>query len=254
MKKNIFDLHGCRALVTGSGGGLGFALARGLAEAGASIILNGRNVDKLEAAAKILRGEGYNVTISAFDVTDEVAVNVAIGELLLDGDIDILVNNAGMQFRGALETFPTDKWRQIMATNVDSAFFVARAVVPHMISAGAGKIINICSLMSDLGRASITPYATSKGAIKMLTRGMCADWAKHNIQINGIAPGYFRTEMNTALVEDKDFTNWLEARTPAGRWGEPDELVGAAVFLAAPASRFVNGQIIFVDGGLSAAV
>jgi len=251
---NPFDLAGRRALVTGSGQGIGFALARGLAEAGASLVLNGRDAAKLDRAAETLRAEGHSVEAAAFDVTDQAAVADAIGRIAAAGPIDILVNNAGIQRRGPLDTFPAETWHEVMRTNLDSVFYVGQQVAQRMIARGRGKIINVCSVQSELGRPSIAPYAASKGAVKMLTKGMCADWARHGLQINGLAPGYFATELTKTLVEDAAFTAWLAARTPAGRWGRVEELAGAAVFLASAASDFVNGQIIYVDGGMTSVV
>jgi gluconate 5-dehydrogenase len=252
MAAQQFDLTGRRALVTGSSQGIGLALARALAEAGARVVLNGRDEARLEAAAEALRGEGAAVETAAFDVTDEAAVEAAVAEIEAGGALDVLVNNAGMQFRTALEDFPAERWREIMRVNVESVFLAGRTVARGMIARGRGRIINIGSVQSELGRPSIAPYAASKGAVKMLTRGMCADWARHGLQVNGIAPGYFRTPLNRALVENADFTAWLKARTPAGRWGEVEELGGAAVFLASDAASFVNGQMLYVDGGITA--
>lgn len=252
---SLFSLAGKRALVTGSSRGLGYAIASALAEAGADIVLNARDTVALGAAAQNLAAAGATVKALAFDVTSRDSVNEAIAYCENEiGPIDILVNNAGMQFRSALEAFPPEKFDQIMTTNVTSVFNVGQAVAPHMISRGAGKIINICSLMSGLARPSIAPYATSKAAVANLTRGMAVDWARHGLNINGIAPGYFKTELNEALAKDDKFTAWLEARTPMGRWGEPAELGGAAVFLASEASRFVNGHILYVDGAFTATV
>jgi gluconate 5-dehydrogenase len=251
---NLFDLTGKTALITGSSQGIGLALARGLSEAGAAVVLNGRNQDTLAAAAQMLTDQGLSVRIAAFDVTDRAAVVAGIAEIEAQGPIDILVNCAGMQFRAPLELFPEDRWRQLIATNLDSVFFVSQAVAPHMIARGAGKIVNICSVQSQLGRPSIAPYAATKGAVKMLTQGMCADWARHGLQINGLAPGYFVTDLTRSLVDDAEFTRWLEARTPAGRWGQVEELAGACVFLSSRASDFVNGQILYVDGGMTSVV
>lgn len=248
----LFDLSGKRALITGSSQGIGLALAEGLGQAGASIVLNGRDSKKLDQARADLSRKGYTVHAAAFDVTDETAVTDAIAAIeSLDGPIDILVNNAGMQFRTALEDYPLEKWRELMRVNVESAFIVGKAVARNMIARKQGKIINICSVQSELGRPSIAPYTATKGAIKMLTKGMCADWAKHGIQVNAIGPGYFKTPLNQALVDNPEFSSWLEKRTPAGRWGDVEELVGAAVFLASPASSFVNGHILYVDGGIT---
>ncbi len=253
--QNLFSLAGRRALVTGSGQGIGFGLARGLAEHGATIILNGRNREKVERSADTLRSEGHTVHASVFDVVDPAAVAPAIEKIETDiGAIDILISNAGVQFRSPLEDFPDDQWQKLLQTNVTGVFNVGKAVARHMIPRGRGKIINIASVMSELARATIAPYAATKGAVRNLTRGMCADWAKHGLQINAIAPGFFRTELNTALSEDPKFNTWLDQRTPAGRWGAVPELVGAAVFLASDASSFVNGHVLYVDGGMTATV
>lgn len=250
-----FRLSGRRALVTGSSQGLGLALAKALAEAGAQVLLNGRDAAKLDLAAQTLRARGLDVHSCAFDVLDEAAVQAAVARVRAEaGEIDILVNNAGIQLRRSLELIETHEWRHVLELNLTAAFVVSKAVVPAMIARRRGKIINTCSLMSDFGRPTTGPYTASKGGLKMLTRAMCADWARHNIQINGIGPGYFRTEMTQALVADAAFTQWVEKRTPAGRWGDPEELGGAAVFLASPASDFVNGQLLYVDGGLTAAL
>ena len=255
MTLSLFDLSAKRALVTGSSQGIGLALARGLAGAGASVILNGRNEDRLAAAADDLRKEGASVLQSAFDVTQSEAVTAAVDALEEEaGPIDILVNNAGMQFRTVLQDYPDDKWHDLMRTNIDSVFFVGRAVARHMIGRGQGKIINICSVQSELGRPGIAPYAATKGAVKMLTKGMCIDWAGHGIQVNAIGPGYFKTPLNKALVENPEFSAWLENRTPAGRWGDVMELAGAAVFLASDASSFINGHILYVDGGITSSL
>ena len=248
MSLELFNLKAKRALITGSSQGIGLALAEGLGRAGATLIINGRDVAKLETARRDLAAKGLSVQAAAFDVTVEAQVNEAIVGL---GEIDILINNAGMQFRTPLEDFPADKFRELLRVNIESAFLVGKAVAKGMIARQRGKIINICSVQSELGRPSIAPYTATKGAIKMLTKGMCADWAKHNIQVNAIGPGYFKTPLNQALVDNQEFSSWLEKRTPAGRWGTVDELVGAAVFLASPASSFVNGHILYVDGGIT---
>ncbi len=250
----LFDLTGRRALVTGSSQGIGFALARALGGAGAAVVLNGRDAAKLEVAAAVLRAAGIAVEVAAFDVTDRGAVIEAITRLEAGGALDVLVNNAGIQRRAPLEDFPEVTWHEVMRTNLDSVFYVAQAVARGMIGRKRGKIINICSVQSELGRPSIAPYAASKGAVKMLTKGMCADWARYGLQANGLAPGYFETELTAALVADPVFSEWLCKRTPAGRWGRVEELAGAAIFLASAASDFVNGQIIYVDGGLTSVV
>ena len=249
----LFDLSGRTALVTGSGKGIGFGLARGLGQAGARVVLNGRDEARLADAAHTLRGEGLAVEVAPFDASDHEAVAAGVARIEdAVGAIDVLVNNAGMQFRAPLEDFPVEKWSELMRTNIDTAFFVGQAVARRMIPRGRGKIINIASVQSELARPGIAPYTATKGAIKQLTRGMCTDWAKHGLQVNAIAPGYFRTELNRALVLNAEFSGWLEGRTPAGRWGDVEELVGAAVFLASDASSFVNGHTLYVDGGITA--
>ena len=251
----MFSLAGRRALVTGSSRGIGFAIAAALAAAGADVILNGRDEVTLgEAASKLAEG-GARVRAVAFDVTSEESVGDAIEWCESEvGPIDILVNNAGMQYRAALDEFPADKFDQVIRTNLHSAFYVGQAVAKRMIPRGHGKIVNICSVMSNLARPSIAPYAASKAAIANLTRGMAVDWAKHGLNINGIAPGYIRTELNEALLKNEEFNSWVEKRTPMGRWGDPAELGGAAVFLASDASKFVNGHILYVDGAFTATV
>ena len=248
-----FDLTGRLALITGSSAGIGFALARGLAQAGAAVVINARNADKLAQAARTLRAEGATVHALAFDVTDAAAVAKAVAAIEADiGPIDILVNNAGMQRRAPLEDFTQEHWHELMRTNVDSVFMVGQAVARHMIARGKGKIINICSVQSELGRPNIAPYTASKGAVKMLTKGMAIDWGQHGIQVNGLGPGYFKTELNDALVKNPEFSSWLIGRTPSRRWGDVEDLVGPAVFLASDASKFVNGHILYVDGGVTA--
>jgi gluconate 5-dehydrogenase len=248
-----FDLSGRIALVTGSSAGIGLALAQGLAGAGAAVVLNARNAAKLQAAAEALRAQGATVHALAFDVTDARAVTDAVARIEAEiGPIDILVNNAGMQKRAPLQDFEQADWQQLMRTNLDSVFIVGQAVARHMIPRGRGKMINICSVQSELGRPSIAPYTASKGAVKMLTKGMAIDWGPHGLQVNGLGPGYFKTELNQALVDNPEFSAWLIGRTPSRRWGDVDDLVGAAVFLASDASRFVNGHILYVDGGVTA--
>ncbi|MBW9069865.1 SDR family oxidoreductase [Agrobacterium pusense] len=248
----LFDLTGLRALVTGSSQGIGLALARGLAEHGAEVVLNGRDRNKLDAAVRELADAGARVSASDFDVTDADAVKRGVDAIESDvGPIDILVNNAGTQFRSPLEEFAADRWEQLLRTNISSAFYVGQAVAKHMIGRGRGKIVNIASVQSELARPGIAPYTATKGAVKNLTRGMATDWAKYGLQINALAPGYFKTPLNQALVDNPEFTAWLEKRTPAGRWGDVDELVGAAVFLSSRASSFVNGHTLYVDGGIT---
>jgi gluconate 5-dehydrogenase len=241
----LFDLSGRTALVTGSTRGIGLAFARALSEAGARVGINGRSEEACADAAATIDG----AFPAPFDVTDEQAVEAGVAAV---GRIDVLVNNAGIQLRRSLEQIELQEWETVLAANLTSAFLVARAVVPQMIERGAGKIVNTCSATSELARETIGPYTASKGALKMLTRAMCADWARFGIQANGIGPGYFATDINTVLQEDPVFDAWLRARVPAGRWGDTSELGGAVVFLASRASDFVNGQIIYVDGGLLA--
>ncbi|MBE2294636.1 MAG: SDR family oxidoreductase [Phycisphaerales bacterium] len=251
----LFDLSGRRALVTGSGQGIGFELARGLSQAGAEVILNDLGSQRLATAAEKLRAEGATVHELGFDVTDATKVAAAIdGFEAKTGAIDILVNNAGMQYRAPLEEFPVDRFDFMMRLNINSAFYVGQAVAKHMIPRKQGKIINICSVQTALARPSIAPYTATKGAIANLTKGMATDWAKYGLQINGLAPGYFKTELTSALVADADFTAWLSGRTPAGRWGEVSELIGACIFLSSAASSFVNGHILYVDGGITCSV
>jgi gluconate 5-dehydrogenase len=249
----MFDLTGKRALITGSSSGIGFALARGLAGAGAKVILNGRNEARLAEAAACLRAEGMTVDAMSFDVTSSSSVSAAIEKIEReDGPIDILVNNAGMQRRAPLDQFSHEQWQELMRTNVDSVFLVGQAVARFMITRGAGKIVNICSVQSELGRPDIAAYTATKGAVKMLTKGMAIDWGKHGIQVNGLGPGYFKTELTEALVNNETFSAWLIGRTPSRRWGDVEDLVGAAIFLTSAASNFVNGHILYVDGGVTA--
>ena len=253
MSISLFDLSGRLALVTGSSQGIGHSLAIGLARAGAKVVLNGRDEPRVRGAADDMRAEGLDVVHCAFDVTDLGSVSSGIKRIEETfGAIDVLINNAGIQRRAPLEDYPAETWAEIMRANVDSVFFVGQAVARGMIARGRGKIINIASVQSELARPGIAPYAATKGAIKQLTKGMCTDWARHGLQVNAIAPGYFRTELNQALADDPAFSDWLAKRTPAGRWGEVPELIGAAVFLASDASSFVNGHILYVDGGITA--
>jgi gluconate 5-dehydrogenase len=248
-----FDLGGRIALVTGSSAGIGLALAQALGEAGAIVVLNGRNADKLERAAAALCEHGLKVHMRAFDVTSSEATRAGVDDIERTiGPIDILVNNAGMQRRGPLDQFDEATWHELMRTNVDSVFYASKAVAAHMIPRKRGKIINICSVQSELGRPGIAPYTASKGAVKMLTKGMAIDWGPHGIQVNGLGPGYFKTELTQTLVDNAEFTQWLVNRTPSRRWGNVEDLAGAAVFLASPASDFVNGHILYVDGGVTA--
>ena len=251
----MFDLSQKRALVTGSSQGIGFALASGLSAAGADVVLNGRDVEKLDRAAKKLTVQGASVETAAFDVTDGATVEQAIEEIESNhGPIDILVNNAGMQHRTALESFPDEQFERLLRTNITSVFLVGKHVAQRMIRRKKGKIINIASVQTALARPGIAPYTATKGAVGNLTKGMATDWAKFGLQCNAIAPGYFDTPLNAALVSDPEFSAWLEKRTPAGRWGKVEELVGACVFLASDASSFVNGHTLYVDGGITASL
>ncbi len=251
----LFDLAGHHALITGSSRGIGYTLASALGQAGARVTLNGRVEEQLATACARLQAEGISAGYSTFDVTDANAVPDAIGKIEADvAPIDILVNNAGIQRRAPLDQFDDQDWRDLMSTNLDSVYFVSKAVARHMIPRGRGKIINIGSVQCELARPGIAPYAASKGAVRNLTRGMCADWAGHGLQINAIGPGYFDTPLNKALVDDPAFDAWLKKRTPAGRWGQLGDLHGVAVFLASSASDFVNGQTIFVDGGITSVI
>ncbi len=248
----LFNLTGKSALVTGSSQGIGQVLAQGLAQAGANLVLNGRDSGKLSEAASVLRAEGATVFELPFDVTDHNSVKKAVdGFEESNGPIDILVNNAGMQHRTPLEDFDPDDFDRLIRTNVTSVFNVGQAVARHMIGRGAGKIINIASVQSALARPGIAPYTASKGAVTNLTKGMATDWAKHGLQCNAIAPGYFDTPLNAALVANPEFTSWLETRTPMGRWGQIEELIGACIYLSSDASSFVNGHTLFVDGGIT---
>ena len=252
---SMFSLAGKRALVTGSSRGIGLAIAAALAGAGADVVLNARDKQALgEAAAKLAEG-GARARAAAFDVTSSDSVGEAIDYIETElGPIDILVNNAGMQQRAPLEEFPEDLFERVMATNLSSVFLVSQAVARRMIPRGRGRIINICSLLSGVARRTVAPYAASKAAVANLTRAMATEWAPHGINANGIAPGYFNTELNAALVADPEFNDWLTRRTPMGRWGEVAELGGAAIFLASDASSFVNGHILYVDGALMATI
>ncbi len=252
---DLFSLSSKRVLITGSSQGIGFALAKGLAAAGAEIVLNGRDVSKLADAAAVLVEKGATVHTLAFDATDHDGVRAAVDSFEAGtGSIDILINNAGMQHRAELENFPPEAFEKLLQTNVASVFHVGQAVARHMIKRGKGKIINIGSVQTALARPGIAPYTATKGAVGNLTKGMATDWAQHGLQCNAIAPGYFDTPLNAALVSDPEFSAWLEKRTPAGRWGQVEELVGAAVFLSSDASSFVNGHTLYVDGGITASL
>ncbi|MCA3564301.1 MAG: SDR family oxidoreductase [Methylocystis sp.] len=253
MTNPLFDLTGKTALVTGSSRGLGRAMAEGLGRAGASLLINGANAGTVATAVAEMRKAGLQAAAAVFDVTDEKAVEAAFQSFDAAGiAVDILVNNAGIQFRKPMVELETADWRRVIDTNLTSAFVIGRAAARRMIPRGRGKIINIGSLTSILARATIAPYAVSKGGIKLLTQAMAAEWAAHGIQANAIGPGYMVTDMNEALLANPDFDGWVKGRTPSRRWGQPEELVGVTVFLASSASDYVNGQIIFVDGGMTA--
>ncbi|SFB16843.1 gluconate 5-dehydrogenase [Rhizobium sp. NFR07] len=255
MSQQLFSLEGRSALVTGSSRGLGKAIAQGLGEAGAALVINGVDPQRCEATAAELRSLGFKATALAFDVTDEASVVAAIEKLDADGiEVDILVNNAGIQLRKPMIELTSAEWHKVIDTNLTSAFLVAREVAKRMLPRGRGKIVNIGSLMSGLARPSIAPYTAAKGGIKLLTQSMTAEWAPHGIQTNAIGPGYMLTDMNQALIDNKEFNDWVIGRTPARRWGDAKDLVGAAVFLSSSASDYVSGQIIYVDGGMAAVV
>lgn len=251
----LFNIEGKRILITGSTSGIGNVLAEGLAQAGAFVILNGRTEKNVDQAVKSFLARGYKTSGAAFDITKAEEVELRIAELESDlGTIDVLVNNAGIQHRAPLEEFKLEDWNKVINTNLTGAFIVSQAVIKLMITRRSGKIINICSLQSELARPSIAPYSTAKGGLKMLTRSMATEWAKYNIQVNAIGPGYFKTEMTKALWENQEFDTWLRKRTPANRWGNPEELIGTLIYLSSAASSFLNGQIIYVDGGITACI
>ena len=250
-----FDLSGRIALITGAYRGLGFAIARGMAEAGATVILNGRKPDELRKSAKTLSDAGHTADIAAFDVVQRAAVEAGVASVIAThGRIDILVNNAGIQRRAPFHEFTQKDWDDVIATNLTAPFVVSQSVLPGMMERRQGKIIHIASLMSDLARPTVVPYTAAKGGVRQLTRGMAVELAPHGIQVNAIAPGYFATEMNRALIDNVEFNAWVCKRTPAGRWGEPVELAGLAVFLASRAADYMTGQVLVMDGGMSVAL
>ncbi|HVO90448.1 MAG TPA: glucose 1-dehydrogenase [Casimicrobiaceae bacterium] len=255
MIAHPFDLTGKVALVTGAYRGLGFAIARGLGRAGAHVVVNARRDDVAQKAAATLVDEGLHADVGVFDVTDQDAARRCVAEVQAHhGALDILVNNAGIQRRHPFVEFPRAEWDEIIATNLTGPFLVSQAVVPGMIERRRGKVIHIASLMSDLARPTVVPYTATKGGIRQLMRGMAIELAPHNIQVNAIAPGYFATEMNRALLDNAEFDAWVKRRTPAGRWGQPEEIAGLAVFLASEAANYITGQMITIDGGMSVAL
>ncbi|MEA4877488.1 MAG: SDR family oxidoreductase [Aminobacterium sp.] len=255
MVQSFFDIKGKRALVTGSTRGIGRSLAEGLAQAGALVFINGRSQDSVDRVCRDFCREGYHASGKAFDICDSKSVTQAIHGIKEEyGSIDILVNNAGIMKREPLLSMPEAMWQSVIQTNLTSAFLVGKEVASLMAQNEGGKIINICSLMSEVGRVSTGAYAAAKGGLKMLTKAMATEWASYDIQVNGIGPGYILTEMTQPLSEDMNFDAWLKKRTPARRWGKPSDLIGSLLFLASPASNFVNGQIIYVDGGILASL
>jgi gluconate 5-dehydrogenase len=253
MTADLFKLNGRTALITGSSRGLGRAISEGLAVAGARVIINGTDAGRVNDTVAALRKAGHQADAAVFNITDEAAITAAFAGFDKAGTaIDILVNNAGIQLRKPMVELTTAEWHTVIDTNLTSAFVIGREAAKRMLPRGHGKIINIGSLMSSLGRATVAPYTVSKGGIKMLTQAMTAEWAASGIQANAIGPGYMLTDMNQPLIDNPTFNAWVTARTPSKRWGKPEELVGAAVFLASPASNYVNGQIIYVDGGMTA--
>mgnify|MGYP000333178753 FL=1 len=251
MSLELFSLAGKTALITGSSRGLGRAFAEGLAAAGATVILNGTNSERLSQACKEMSDAGMKVDMSLFDVTDEAAIKAAFDRFDAAGtQIDILINNAGIQFRKPMLELDTADWQRVIDTNLTSAFMIGREAAKRMVKRGHGKIVNIGSLTSELARATVAPYTVAKGGIKMLTKAMAAEWGEHGLQANAIGPGYMLTDMNAALTSNPEFDAWVKARTPARRWGRPDELIGTAIYLCSDASNYVNGQIIYADGGM----
>ena len=249
----MFRLDGRTTQITGSTRGLGLAMAAAMIAQGAHVVINGRRPEAVAKVVEALAAAGHTAHAMPFDVTDAPQAAAAVARIEAEiGPIEILVNNAGIQRRESLENFEEETWRELMSTNLDSVFYVAKAVANHMIPRKRGAMINICSVQSELGRPSIAPYAASKGGLKMLTKGMAIDWGAHGIRVNGLGPGYFATELNKALVADEKFSAWLCDRTPLGRWGDVDELTGAAVFLASDAASFVTGHVLYVDGGVTA--
>jgi len=256
MSTQLFDLSGKIALVTGASHGLGMAMAKGLGNAGATIIVNNHTPNALQAAVEDYTKDGIKAYGYGFDVTNDKEVEAAIKKIEAEvGPIDILVNNAGIIKRTPLVDMDTADFEKVVKVDLVGPFIVSKYVVKGMIERKAGKIINICSMMTELGRNSVGAYAAAKGGLKMLTKSMATEWAPHNIQTNGIGPGYFATSQTEPIrVDGHPFNEFIIGRTPAGRWGDPEDLQGAAVFLASKASDFVNGQIVYVDGGILATI
>ncbi|MCV9927104.1 gluconate 5-dehydrogenase [Flavobacterium sp. LS1R49] len=252
----LFDLSNKRALITGGTHGLGMAMAEGLAQAGAELVISSTTPSKLEEALAYYKSKGYKASGYIFDVTDEKIVAEQIEAIEKNqGPIHILVNNAGIIKREPAVSMPIEDFRCVIDVDLVGAFIMSQLVGRKMIERNEGKIINICSMMSELGRNSVSAYAAAKGGLKMLTKNLATEWAKHNIQVNGIGPGYFATSQTEPIrVDGNPFNEFIISRTPAGRWGDPEDLAGTAVFLASEASRFVNGQIIYVDGGILATI
>ena len=251
----LFNIEGKRILITGSTRGLGYVIAEGLAKEGASVIINGRNQEKVDAAANSFIKKGFIASGFAFDITNASEVERQINKIEKKlGPINVLVNNAGIQYRAPLEEFKLEDWNNVLNANLTGAFIVSKEAVKGMIQRKSGKIINICSLQSELARPTIAPYSAAKGGLKMLTRAMATEWAKYNIQVNSIGPGYFKTDMTKPLYENPEFDTWVCKRTPANRWGNPEELVGTVIYLSSKASSFINGQLIFIDGGITACI
>ena len=253
MSTALFSLAGKRALITGSSRGLGRSMAEGMARAGAEVIINGTDPARVEDTVAALRSAGLKARGAAFDITDEAAIKAAFAAFDAEGlAIDILVNNAGIQLRKPMVDLATDEFRKVIETNLTSAFVIGREAGRRMMTRRQGKIVNVGSLMSAVARATIAPYTVSKAGIRALTQAMAAEWAAHGIQANAIGPGYMITDMNQALIDNPEFNAWVTSRTPSKRWGKPEELVGTVIFLASSASDYVNGQIIYVDGGMLA--